>query len=231
MKHWKPPKMWQDGTCWIIGGGTSLPRQFGVPEKVIKSVESQEEDISVYSEYLKPLHDQHVIGVNMAFLLGDWISALYFCDRGFFRSYRKQVLNFKNLKVTDTASLGRPLNEYGLNIKRMRRDNRKGLCNRQDTICWNMNSGAAAINFAVHLGATRIMLLGFDMKPSSEGLTHWHAGHLNYTRPTLEPVFKRFLKGFPVIANDARRRGIEILNVNPDSAIEDFKKVSLKDVL
>lgn len=38
------------------------------------------------------------------------------------------------------------------------------------------NSGHAAINLAVHLGATRIYLAGFDMN-FPDGTSHWHPGH------------------------------------------------------
>jgi hypothetical protein len=59
-----------------------------------------------------------------------------------------------------------------------------------------INSGHAAICLAIHLGAARIYLAGFDM--AFEGLkTHWHGGHnvpsseANYTnrfRPALEAL-------------------------------------------
>jgi hypothetical protein len=37
--------------------------------------------------------------------------------------------------------------------------------------------------------------------------------------------------GFPEIAKDANRMGVEILNANPDSAIQDFKKVNVCDLI
>ena len=37
--------------------------------------------------------------------------------------------------------------------------------------------------------------------------------------------------GFAQIAKDAKSRGIEILNANPKSAIEEFKKYSVKELL
>lgn len=230
MNYWRPPLMWEGSDVWIIGGGPSMARQFDVPADVIKKVESGQEHISIYSDYLKPLHNKHVIGVNLSFMLGNWVSALYFCDRSFYRVYRNQINSFCNLKVTCVNSIERNLLPTTRNIKRMKRDNKEGLSKKEDTICWNHNSGAAAIDFAVHLGAKRILLLGFDMKPLG-GRTHWHEGFQNYLKPTGDIVFERFLKVFPQLAKDAENRGIEILNVNKDSAIEVFKKVSLKEVL
>lgn len=229
--HWEPPELWPDGECWILGGGASLPRQFGIPEEVIHNVESSKDPLSIYSEYLKPIHDRHVIGTNLAFMLGNWISVLYFADTTFFRVYRKEILEFPNLKVTCVNHIDKNLLPVTRNIKRMKRDNKLGLSNKVNTICWNYNSGAAAIDFAAHLGVKRINLLGFDLKLQEDNRTHWHEGFQLYTKPTKAQVFKRFLKVFPHIARDAKKHGIEILNVNPDSAIEDFPKVSLKEVL
>jgi len=39
------------------------------------------------------------------------------------------------------------------------------------------------------------------------------------------------LVGFPVIQNDANARGIEIINCSPESAIQEFPKISVKEAL
>jgi len=222
--------MWDGGECWILGGGSSMPRQFGVPEDTIHDVKSQVSPISVYSDYMSELHDRHVIGVNIAFMLGKWISVLYFCDQSFFRIHREAICDFHNLKATCVNHINSDILRLARNVKRLKRDNRLGLSANTSTIQWNFNSGCAAINFAVHAGVKRINLLGFDMKPIDES-THWHSGFQGYENPTGKTNFKRFMKGIPYIAEAAKKRGVEILNINQDSAIEDFKKVSLKDVL
>jgi hypothetical protein len=43
--------------------------------------------------------------------------------------------------------------------------------------------------------------------------------------------FHKHLHGFPEIAKDAKRMGVTILNASPDSAIECFKKVNVKDLI
>ena len=207
-----------------------MPRQFGVPEDLIARVQEQVLPMSVYAEYLKPIHNKHVIGTNVSYMLGQWISVLYFCDLPFYRENKHEILNWHNLKVTDTQNL--PPHEYNLhkNIKKVGRDNKYGLHEKQDTICWNRNAGGGAIDLAVHFGCKRILLLGYDMRPDKSGVTHFHSGLPNYPQPTRDSVFARFLKAFPHIRDQAVERGIEILNVNPDSALECFPKVELKDV-
>jgi hypothetical protein len=226
MNHWSVPEMWC-GDCWIIGGGRSVLQEFGVPQDIISKVESGGLPYSTYSEYLSPLHSKNVVGTNIAFKLGSWVSALYFCDRQFFRDHREGILSFPNLKVTCVNHIDTELQPFTTNLKRLKRDYQAGLSTRKDTICWNGNSGAAAINFAVHAGAKRILLLGFDMV-LQDSRSHWHRV---YKKNTHKNDFIRFIQKFPAIAKDAKSRGIEILNVSPISAIDCFPKVSLKDVL
>lgn len=225
--------MWEGGEAWVIGGGTSIPRQFGVSEEIIESVNAGSSPLSVYSEYFKAIHDKNVVGVNVAFKLGGWISAMYFCDSGFWKCHHDELINFKNLKVTDVSSLPRHLRELAIkhNVKRLQRNYaRNGLSSNPSQINWNYNSGAAAINFAALAGAKRIYLLGFDCQ-LEEGRSHWHQGEMLYTKPSNKRVFNRFLEMYPLIAKDAKKMGVEIINVNPDSAITVFPKLELKDIL
>lgn len=219
--------MWT-GECWIIGGGPSLVQQFGIPPDVVEKVKAGGLPYSTYGDYLAPLHNKNVIGTNVAFKLGNWVSVLYFCDSRFYRMNMEEINNFPNIKATCSSSFGKEIETKMRNVKRLKRDYRGGLSTRRDTINWNQNSGAAAINFAVLAGAKRILLLGFDMCQQEEQ-THWHTAY--GTVRTHKNVFKRFLQKFPAIAEDARKRGVEILNVCPDSAISSFPKVSLKEVL
>lgn len=202
-------------------------QQFGVSGEVISKVEKGRLPFSTYSEYLAPLHTKNVVGTNIAFMLGSWVSVFYFCDRTFFRVHREKILAFPNLKVTCVSSLDRNLLPETLNIKRLKRDYRPGLSFKPDTICWNHNSGAAAINFAILAGAKRILLLGFDMNPQ-DGRTHWHNA---YSSNTLRASFNRFLSKYPALAADAKKNKIEILNISPNSALDCFPKMELKDVL
>lgn len=226
MEYWKVPQMWT-GDCWIIGGGPSMSQQFGIPSGIISQVREGKLPYSTYGSYLTPLHSKNVIGTNIAFMLGEWVSALYFCDSKFFRIYKDSILAFRNLKVTCVSHLDTNLQPYTRNIKRVKRDYKSGLSDRPDTICWNHNSGAAAINLAVLAGAKRILLLGFDMKSEGDN-SHWHNA---YGIKTPRNAFNRFLKHFPAIAADAKKMKVEILNVCPDSLLDVFPRVSLKEVL
>lgn len=228
MFSWRVPRMWQGGEVWIIGGGTSIPTQFGVPSEITEQVLTGRLPISAYNPYLSQLHGKHVIGVNIAFKLGPLISMAYFGDRAFFKRFHVELKEFKNLKVTHAHLLSRYI-EYHRDIRKLRYDTKtRGLNTDPSVVSWNFSSGAAAINIAAHTGVKRILLLGYDMRPMNT-FTHWHARYKGY-RTNME-TFQRFLLPFPDIAVSAKKLGIEILNVNPDSAINAFPKVHLKEVL
>ena len=177
------------------------------------------------------LHDKHVIGVNVAFQIGDWIDLVFFGDSGFFLQHQKELAKFPGLKVS-THPKTRDVNW----VKFIAKDSNhpKGISSNPKMISWNSNSGAAAISVAAHAGASRIILLGFDMKLNTTNDKHWHTlyGSPDKSDPQRKRKmpFRRHLLGFPEIAKDAKRMGIEILNISPDSAINCFRKVTVKEL-
>lgn len=219
--------MWT-GECWVIGGGPSLTQQFGIPPNIVEEVKAGKLPYSTYDDYLAALHKKNVIGTNVAFMLGTWVSVLYFCDSRFFRTHSEAITAFPNIKVTCSSSFGNEQASKLKDVKRLKRDYKMGLSTKRDTINWNHNSGAAAINFATLAGAKRILLLGFDMC-AQETQTHWHSVY-GETK-THKNTFRRFLNKFASIAEAAKKQGVEILNVSPNSSITEFRKVALKDVL
>jgi len=232
---WEVPRMWEDGDVWIIGGGPSISKQFGIPDEVVNDVIKGTSPANVYSPYMSFLHDKHVIGINVAYLLGDWIDMVFFGDIGFFLKHQQGLAKFKGLRV----SCHPQIDKYSW-IKYTPRDNHhpKGISDNSKMASWNSNSGAAAISIAANAGAKRIYLLGFDMKLDDDKKQHWHDYYGKIegrkTRDPKKPMhlpFDRHLRGFVEIAKDAKRRGIEIINVNPDSAIREFPKVALKDII
>jgi hypothetical protein len=226
--------MWDGADVWIIGGGPSIPVQFGIPEKVIKSVVEGHSPPSIYSPYMEYLHNKHVIGINMAYHIGTWMDIIMFGDNGFFLREEQGLAAYPGLKVSCAPnSRSEPW------VKYVERDleHPKGISEHPDKVSWNNNTGAAAISLAVHTGAKRIMLLGFDMKLNKNNNQHWH--DLYKKGPLLKQdqrrarklPFDRHLSGFPVIQQDAKRMKVEILNVCPDSDIMCLPKYTLKELI
>lgn len=208
-----------------------MPKQFGIPEDIVSSVVAGRERPSVYSPYLAALHDRHTIAVNNAYMIGDWMDALFFGDCAWYVQHRIALERWPKLKVTCCQRFAAYPESQANGLKYLGKDKTKslGISTNPTTVCWNSNSGSAAISLAAHLGAKRIILLGFDMI-MDRGKTHWHAPHSPIKR-NFTPPYVKHLKGFPQIAEDAKLLGIEILNASPISAIKDFPKVSVSEII
>jgi hypothetical protein len=212
-----------------------MPRQFDVPEHVIEKVLARQEPISAYSPYLSPIHEKHVIGVNAAFLLGKWVDVIFFGDGKFYFQHQKELGMHDRIKVSCNPNLHKRPNVKG--VKYVPRDGThpEGITTRLNAISWNRNSGGSAINLAYHLGARRIVLVGFDMKENGNNM-HWHTqyvppGKLGAPIHKRKLPFGRHIPSFPCIARDAARLKVEIINASPDSALDCFTKMTVKEAL
>ena len=71
------------------------------------------------------------------------------------------------------------------------------------------------------------------MRLSDNQCQHWHNVYHRRERllqkQNINLPFERHLRGFPEIAKDARKMGIEIINLCPDSAITQFPKMSVDE--
>ena len=209
-----------------------MPRQFGIPEPLIHDVQSKAVPVSKYSDYMKSIQDKHIIGINNAYRLGPWLDVLFFGDCSWYLLHRKEIANWPGLKVSccPRFSNERQTLEH---IKFLQKDQHKklGISTNRSTVVWNFNSGAASISLAIHFGVKKIYLLGFDMSEMGSQV-HWHGPHRDRVKNThAKPPFNRHLRGFPTIAKDAKSLGVEIYNVSPNSAIEEFPKITLEEAL
>jgi hypothetical protein len=222
---WTIPKIWEGGQCVIIGGGPSIVQQFDIPESVVQAVRLKQVGADAYSPYLSPIHGCHVIAINMAYKLGNWIDCVFFGDASFLTKCQVDVLNWEGLRVTNSSNES----TYQGRLKIVGRDDKKlGISNYPDKLCWNLNSGGGAIDLAVHFGVKRVILLGFDMKLGEDGKSHWH----KYYAPTetmIEQSMQSHIRCFPIIAKDLKGK-VEVINCNPDSAIKDFPRMNFKDI-
>lgn len=227
--QWVVPKIWEGGDVYIIGGGPSMTKQFNIPDHIVQDVIAGRLHPSVYSSFMSCLYNKHVIGINIAYMLGNFVDIVFFGDLSFFIKHQPNLAKFTGLKVCC-----HPSGERYPWVKSLRRagEHYQGISPTPDKVSWNGNSGSAAISVAAHAGAKRIILLGFDMQLNDLNQQHWHDIYGKKSRDTTKALpFVRHMAGFNKIQFDAQRLGIEILNCSQDSAIPNFRKITLKDVL
>ena len=228
--------MWEGGEVWILGGGPSIIDSFGIPNEVVKGVRLRETGIETYSPYLAAIHSKHVIGINVAYKFGNWVDICFFGDKPFFLQHRAGLSNFKKLVVTCCKKVGHHNLKWVkyIPIKTTRGRQDFGVSANPEQVCWNKNSGAAAISVAASAGAKRIVLVGFDMTLSPvNNEQHFHNEYHQFgmrIKPKMLP-FNEHLKPWQTIKRDADNLGIEILNTSLNSAIKEIPKVHLKELL
>lgn len=203
---WEVPPIWEDGEVWILGGGPSVTKQFGIPDDVVNDVINKVKPPSAYSPYMEAIHKKHVIGINVSFLIGDWIDVCFFGDGKFFYPNKEALASWPGLKVTCNPGM----NQIPW-VKFLERDSSHpfGISSNPGAVSWNANSGSAAVSMAANAGAKRIILVGFDMSLSKEGSKHWHRLYPSIATPAQKRAdrkhgivyhvripFNRHLKGF-----------------------------------
>ena len=103
-----------------------------------------------------------------------------------------------------------------------------GLSNNQHSIHTNKNSGAQAIALAALFGATRIVLLGFDMGRINNR-THWHGDHPkplgNGNR------YATWIRAIDTMAAPLRAAGIAVVNCSRHTNLKCFNRQPLETVL
>ena len=204
--YWAIPKMWPGATVFILGGGPTL----------LDSLNGFD------------LTGKHVLAVNLAFRL-PYSKLCFFGDAKFYWWNRNGLDRFTGYKITaNDRSNGQYRSVAGQpGVRVVRRKRQPGLENRVDMIRWNRSSGGAAIDVAVHLGAKRIVLLGYDMRVVN-GKKNWAPHPKEHTKKN---PFARFLEAFEPVRIAAEERGVEILNATPDSALTTFPKVGLSKLM
>lgn len=91
------------------------------------------------------------------------------------------------------------------------------------------NSGFQAINLAVQFGATRIMLVGFDMH--TVGGVHWHGAHGDGLVNPHEVCFVKWRRILDAAAARFRSLGVELVNCSPHSALSAYPKMTIEQAM
>jgi hypothetical protein len=179
------------------------------------------------------LRGEKTIAINVAYMKVPWADALFMMDSRLYRwitvenrlgeEAKKNFCEFKGYKVFLDI-----LNRHYPDMLYVRSCGRAGLSSSIERgLCHGNNTGVGALNLAVCLGANPIYLLGYDMKHNN-GQAHWH----NYY-PVVhkEPIVKTFIGDFEIIAPIVKEKNIQVINLNPDSALRCFPFGDINQVL
>jgi len=193
------PKRWPGETFVCIGGGPSLTTA----------------DVDAVHGWAR------VIAINDAYLLAPWADVLYACDAKWW-TWHHGVPSFGGPKYSIESSDPVTFPE----VQVLKNTGITGLELDPTGLRTGINSGYQAINLAVHLGASRIVLLGYDMRAVGA-----HAHFDGYWPARAGAPYNTFLRLFPTIVEPLKTRGIAVINCTPGSALRCFPLKPLQDVL
>lgn len=159
-----------------------------------------------------------IIAIKDAIRLVPFSDCLYGCDSKWWRQYGP-TLDYKGPRYAlEPTPFAQTLKNTGMT----------GLETNPIGLRTGKNSGYQAINLAVHLGAKKIILLGFDMRQGPKGEDHWFGAHPYHTAQIPYPAFR---EAFETIVEPLKAAGVEVLNATPGSALTCFPRVSLAEAL
>jgi len=195
--------VWPDSTIVLIANGPSLTRpQVDTARRAWIAGEAR------------------VLGCNDAYRIAPWVDGLYACDGAWWEQHIDAVrdVHLALLLCQDERTCDR----YGLWYVPSRAD--AGIST--DAGCIHTggaggHSGFQLLNLAVHLGAKRILLLGYDCRGTPEK-RHWFGNHP--TPLNLASNYAAWLDPYREAAPQLAALGVEVINCTPDSAIDCFPR-------
>lgn len=182
------------------------------------------------------LKDKKVIVINKSLTKVPFAQVLYFSDYRFymwaigaldndttlikaFKEYNGFIYTIAPLKKDTLLKDRKIINLFNSGTT--------GLDTRNGYLKNGGNSGYAAINLAYHLGAKRIILMGYDMK-FTKGKSHFHEGYLSKQS---DKVYKRFIEPFNSLSLLAEQLHLPIYNTSLNSDLPYFKKIPIEHFL
>lgn len=166
------------------------------------------------------------IVTNTTFRLVPWTNVVYAADSPWWAAHLSEVERLSPSAERWTCSL-QAARLFKLNYVRPER--KPGLSRDASCVHTGTNSGYQAINLAFHLGARRIVLLGYDMQRTG-GRSHWHGDHVGKGLHN-GMNFELALQAIPRLAIDLQSEGVEVVNCSRQTAIKSFRRAAIREVL
>jgi hypothetical protein len=101
-----------------------------------------------------------------------------------------------------------------------------GLTSDPGQLAHGHHSGYQAINLAIHLGAARVVLLGYDMQ-QTDGKDHYFGKHPHEKRLP----YALFMMWFPSIVPALEERGVSVVNASRETALDLFPRMNIYEAL
>lgn len=169
-----------------------------------------------------------VIAIKENYDLAPWADVVYGCDASWWRN-RNGLLSYHGLKVSYTRELRVQFKDiHFVDLDKYDDVIRLSPLGKVGS---GGNSGFQAVNLAVQFGATRILLIGFDMDHHARH-PHWYGRNNGPGRTNPDHHnYDRWRKAFYQSTGVLNTAGVEIINGSKVSALSCFPKMRVVDAL
>lgn len=172
-----------------------------------------------------------MIVVNDNYTKAPWADVLFASDLKWW-AFHRGVPSFPGLKYSldakwTTQAIENNGHQWGVGV--LKTGPLTGLSLKPDTLAHGDNSGYQAINVAVLMGVSRIVLLGYDMQLGADGREHWFGRHHDGIRRNL--LLDRWPISFATLVEPLQSLGVEIVNCTRQTALTCFPRLTLEAVL
>lgn len=172
---------------------------------------------SLTAEVAERVRGRKTIVINSTCTIAPWADVLFFHDFPWFRDHRALVENWPGIVITASKRASQYSTPRVLKY-----------WVRPPTIqAKPLSSGHHAVDVAIGLGCSTVVLLGFDCR-LVDGRSH---NHTHYDHREGRLYADKFLPAWAEYPARAAARGVTVLNATPGSAIGVFPTVSLDAVL
>ena len=169
-----------------------------------------------------------VLVVNDCYRLAPWADFMYAADVSWLGlNYQAIAAHFHGERWTQDAQAAE---WYGMRY--IRSMDEPGLSCDPLVIHQGENSGYQAVNLAYHLGAQRILLLGYDM--GATGNSHWFGDHppaLCGLDELKTRAWPRWIAHFGKLAEGLAWAGVEVVNCTRSTNLGCFPRMTIEQAL
>jgi hypothetical protein len=199
---WSVPREWPGDRCLVICGG--------------ESVRQQKDLIAQWSG--------RVVAVKHGVLLRPDADVVFFAGERPAEIAPPCLQVFKGRYV---VVRGRGHHVFPDSSKRVWRTDTHERWSDDPTKVAGYDAGTSAINLAMLFGASEVVVVGYDMHGG-----RWFTGEVKHYLPQPpESDFLRHMSVLPLLAADARDKGVRIVNCSPTSRVDAFERQPLEAML
>lgn len=200
--NWSVPPEWFNEVAFLLACGPSFSR---VPVDKLQG-------------------KGRVLAINDAYQRVPWADVLYACDLKFLRAHQDRILGTFQGRYIVSLDNNLP------GVRSLRNTGEVGLETDPGGLKHGHNSGYQAINLAYHLGATKIVLLGYDMG-TPNGQLHWQPRSDQQTEFGFNQSLSIMLACFPSLVQPLYEAGVSVVNCTPHSKLQCWPYEPLSTVL